>query len=217
MRLFILGFVSLLFTGSIWASRFDFRDLAQRNLIVVNSEALFERTVAISHFVSGWAEVNPSAPDSLTGEFELDVRTLDSGLELKNLQIRDQLLGSSEFPLAKGSFHLPLASQKIKLIEGKPAIFKGEVLLKIKNISKSIPVNFKVTYFKQSEETQQRLSGNLLKVSVTGDLELAAFGILIPGKFSSLLAKTVQVSLDMLGSDRLPDNALSLPEGVKKK
>jgi len=201
----------------VLAVKFEMKDLGQRNLILVDSEAAIERTVAISHFVTGWVEVAPENMESIQGEFEVDVRTLDTGLELKNIQIRDQLLSSNEFPLAKATFTHSLAGQKLKLGDGKSFTIKVNANVQLKNVTKSIPIQIKLTYFKESDESRQRLTGNLLKFSASWDLDLANFNIMIPSKYSSLIAKTVHVSADLVGSDRLPNNALSLPEGIKKK
>ncbi len=213
----VIAILSIYCAFPLWAARFEMKDLAQRNLVMVISDATMERTVAVSHFVSGWIEVSPDNVENISGEFELDVRTLETGLELKNLQIRDQLLSSSEFPIAKASFNVALANQKIKLLNGKPHTLKAEVTVKIQQVTKTVPVQLKLTHFKESEESRQRLTGNLLKVSANWDLDLAAFGISIPSKYSALIAKSVQISADLVGTDRLPNNALSLPEGVKKK
>lgn len=207
------GLVSL----PVLAAKFEMKDLGQRNLILVDSEATMERTVAISHFVTGWVEVVPENMESIQGEFEVDVRTLDTGLELKNIQIRDQLLSSNEFPVAKASFNVSLAGQKLKLVDGKSFTVKANANVQLKNVTKIIPIQIKLTYFKESEESRQRLTGNLIKFSASWDLDLAHFNITIPPKYSSLIAKTVHVSADLVGSDRLPNNALSLPEGIKKK
>jgi polyisoprenoid-binding protein YceI len=211
LTLFILGGFPLL------AVKFEMKDLAYRNLVLVNSEALLERTVAVSHFASGWLELTPDNLESLSAEFELDVRTLETGLELKNIQLREQLLSTQEFPIAKATCSTPTGFQKTKLVDRKPLTIPVECSIKIKNTQKTIPLTLKLIYFKENEESRQRLTGNLLKISTTWDLDLASFGISIPAKYSSLIAKTVQVNVDMVGSDRLPDNSLSLPEGIKKK
>jgi polyisoprenoid-binding protein YceI len=217
----MLKIISLLglfaFCCQSWAAKFEMKDLGQRNLVLVNSEALVERTVAVSHFVTGWIELSPENVETLAGEFELDVRTLETGLELKNMQIRDQLLSSSEFPVAKISFSTPVSGQKPKLTDGKPWNSKIDANLQIKNVTKTIPIQIKLVYFKENEESRQRLTGNLLKFSAQVEIELSSFGIVIPSKYSAVIAKTVQVSADLVGTDRLPNNALSLPEGIKKK
>jgi hypothetical protein len=213
----LFGLLVLFSSQSVWATKFEMKDLGQRNLILINSESSLERTVALSHFISGWVELNPENPDSINGEFEMDVRTLDTGIELKNMQIRDQLLSAQEFPIAKGSFSTSQGNGKIKLIDGKPVSVKVDCVFKIKNTTKTLPVSLKLTFFKESEESRQRLTGNLLKLSANWDLDLLSFGISIPTKSSALFAKSVQVSVDMVGTDRLPNNALSLPEGIKKK
>lgn len=201
----------------VWATKFEMKDLAQRNLVAINSDATYERTLAVSHFVSGWVEVNPDNLETFNAEFEMDVRTLDTGLELKNIQLRDQLLSSQEFPIAKAVCQGSYSGQKLKLLDAKAITLKSDCTFKIKNVQKTFPILFKMTYFKESEESRQRLTGNLMKISANWDLELSQFSISIPSKYSALIAKTMQVSIDMVGTDRLPNNALSLPEGIKKK
>lgn len=217
MKLILFLGLLAFWTASLFATKYEVKDVAQRNLVMVNSDALLERTVAVSHFVSGWIELNPENLTSLNAEFELDMRTLDTGLELKNMQIKDQLLSTKEFPIAKASCTAALEGQKMKLGDRKPLNVNAECRIKIKNVEKIMPISFKLTYFKENEESRQRLTGNLLKISANWEVDLTNFGISIPNKYAGIIAKTVQISTDMVGTDRLPNNALSLPEGLKSK
>ena len=217
MKLILLFGLLPLWNSTLLATKYDVKDLAQRNLVMVNSDALLERTVAVSHFVSGWIDLNPENLTALNSEFELDMRTLDTGLELKNMQIKDQLLSTKEFPIAKASCTAAMEGQKLKLVDRKPLNVNAECRIKIKNVEKTIPINFKLTYFKENDESRQRLTGNLLKLSANWEFDLTNFGISIPNKYAGIIAKTVQISTDMVGTDRLPNNALSLPEGLKSK
>lgn len=198
-------------------TRFEVKDMGARNLFMLISDALLEKSVAMTHFIDGWIELDPERITEIKGEFEIDVRTLDHGVELKNIQLREQFLNASEFPISTVSIATDVSKLNLKLIDQKAISLKVDAMVKLKNISKSVPVNVKLVWFKEGELTRQRGTGNLLKISTSSEIELSNFGIIVPGNFNGLVANKVLASSELLGSDRLPSALLPVPEGIKKK
>jgi polyisoprenoid-binding protein YceI len=212
MRWFLLFYSALAF-GQM--THFDMRDAVHRNSILVISEAPFERTIALSHFLTGSVDLDPeNLAAGIKGQIEFDTRSFDTGLELRNTQLRDQFLQSAEFPTGSAVFQL--TGVKGKLRNGETMKLKREGDITIRGVTRKLLIPFELTYFKESEETKARLAGNLLRVRSTFSLDTALFGISIADNLKNLFNKTVQVSVEALGSDRLPVLFSPIPETTPK-
>lgn len=203
-----LGLLGVLLSGAAAEgkmTRFDMRDGGLRNLVEFVSDALLEKVVGISNAVSGWLELDPDRlADGVRGEFEIDVRTFETGVEARNEQFREKYLGAGEHPVANFTLTTLLSSSKPRLGEGQPVVLRVEGTLRAKGVVKPQAVLVKLTYFKESELTRQRLSGNLMKASASFDVDTQLFGINIPENFRARLSRFVQVTADLVGTDRPP-------------
>lgn len=208
-------FCTPLLAGTV---RFDFRDALRRNSMDIVMEGPLERTVGISHFVSGWMEVNPEAlTQGLRGELEVDMRTFETGVELKNLFLRDKIFDASQFPTSLATFVKTASVSTGRLVDGQTVQMKVESQFRFKNLTKNVVVPLRVVYHKESELTKSRLPGNLLLVTSAFELDLATFGINLPEAVRAASHKMVQVNVNLVGSDRLPTGVEILPDGPKPK
>lgn len=217
--LFLPIFLSFLSGYAVAGStRFDFRDAIQRNSLEITLQGPLERTTALSHFVSGWAELDlENVSAGIRGEIDFDTRTLETGIEGKNVYLKERLLDSTQFPLFQAAFMKVIPPVKGKPSDAEGAKFKTEIGFKFKGQAKTLQLPVHVQYFKESELTRQRLPGNLLSITSDSEIGLDKLGITIPEGFKSAAASNVRVVLHMVGSDRLPVGAASLPDGFKPK
>ncbi len=186
------------------ATRFEVRDAAQRDSIQVVSEAQLEKIVAVNSSVLGWLEVDPEQPrQGVKGEYEVDLRGFVTGNPSRDTFLRDKLLNSGEFPTAKFVISKPLSFAATRLLDQQPTVVRMEGTFSIKGQNRVQPILVKLTYFKQSDKTGSRLSGNLIRISSSFDLDLANFGIIIPDGMKFRVAKVVQVNIDLIGNDGL--------------
>jgi hypothetical protein len=196
-------------------TRFDLRDAVNRNSVIAISEAQLEKTTGLSHYVSGWVELDPSnLASGIKGEVDLDIRTFYFGVELKGQQARE-LLGASEFPMAKAKVDTMKA--KGKLIDGKPLALRLDAEITLRGVTKAASIPIEITYFKQTEVTKQRLQGNLLRLRSEANLDIAQFGVVISDAIKPFFNNKVKLLVDVIGSDQLPTQPIPLPEGVKPK
>ena len=199
------GFLLLFFPMSMAAKteRFDMRDGALRNLVQFVSDALLEKTVGLSNGVSGWMELDPEKlATGMRGEWEVDVRTFDTEIEPRNEHIRDKVLLAPEFPLATFTLQKVLSVSKPRLFDLQPVAVRLEGILKVKGIAVTQTILMKLTYLPESAETIRRLPGNLLKVNATFDVDTAQFNITIPEPFKGRFSRFIQVTADVMGTDR---------------
>lgn len=187
------------------AVRFDMRDGGLRNLVQFTSDAPLEKVVGVSNTVTGWLSLDPDRiQDGIKGEFEVDVRAFETGLPSRNEQLRDNILNASAHPVATFKIDRVVATSKPRLVEGAPTLVRIEGSLNMRGITKPQLVIAKLSYFRESSTTKQRLPGNLLKVSATLDIDTEQFQIAMPAGFQALMARYVQVAVDIVGSDRIP-------------
>jgi hypothetical protein len=191
-------------------TRFDMRDVGGRNLVAFTSDAPLEKTIGLSSFVSGWMELDPDKidvknPEAVKGEWEVDVRTFQTGAEAKSDQFRDKVMAAAEYPTASLSITKLLGASKSVLHDTRPVSIRVEALLKARGQSVPLALSFKVTHFKESALTRQRLPGSLLKISTVFDLDSASFGIIPPENARARYARYVQVTLDAVGTDKAPN------------
>ncbi len=198
--------------------RFDFRDAIQRNSLEVSLQSPLERTTAISHFVSGWVELDPeNVGAGIRGELEFDTRTFETGLESKNLFLKERVLDAGRFPLVQAAFIKVEGPVTGKATTSEGAKLRTEIGIKIKGQAKSFSLPLKITYLKESEVTRQRLPGNLLTIFSDSDVTLDRLGIQVPEGFRLMNTNSVRVILHMVGSDKLPIGTSALPDGFKPK
>jgi polyisoprenoid-binding protein YceI len=197
---------------------FDARDAVQRDVVQFSSDALLEKVAGISSSVAGFVEVNPDQiTEGFKGEFEVDLRTFDTGSPLRNENLRDKFFNVSEFPTATFSFTRLVNASKPKLQDQQTVIARVEGSLKLKGVSKPQTITVKLVYFKASDLTRQRYQGNLLRMSTNFDVDTSQYNITIADSLKSRLARFVQVSADLVASDAPPPILVPVAEGPKAK
>lgn len=185
--------------------RFDFKDAGMRNLVEASSEMPFERVVGLSNFIGGWIELDTERlAGPVRGEFEVDLRTFQTGIDARDELLREKVLNVAEFPKAIFVLEKFTKFSKPVLADGHTVHGRWEGTLKVRGVTKPQSMLVKLTYFRENEKTKQRAMGNLLKVDTSFDLDTSAFGFLIPETFRFQLSKFLQLSVDVIGTDRLP-------------
>jgi len=209
---------ALLFTSAVtWAvpTRFELKDIGLRNLVQVSMEGTLEKTVGISTFLFGYVELDPDRLiDGISGEIRTDLRTFHTGVAAKEDLLLEKLLLVKEYPTATITFSKLLSVSKAKLGEGQPIVAKVEGVLALKGLKKPQTFLLKLSYFKESPITQSRMTGNLLKVSGSWDLDLLQFDVTIPEAFKAQVPRFVQVAGDFVASHR--PNAPTAENKAKK-
>lgn len=215
--LFLLIFSSILLAVPL---RFDFRDALRRNTIDITMDGALERTVGVSHFVTGWIEIDPDAVSkNLKGELEVDMRTFETGTELKNIFLREKVFETALYPTAHATFLKVVSTSTGRFADGGgPIHMKVESQLQFKNTSRNVILPLKISYYKENEFTRLRLSGNLLAVTSGFEMDLTTFGITLPEAIRASVAKSVQVNAAFVGSNHPPTGVdVVLPDGPKPK
>jgi hypothetical protein len=216
LRLFLI----LSFAISAWADplRFQIKDLTQRNLMAFISEAPLEKMIAQCHLLRGWIELDPQSLElGIKGELELDVRSCETGSGIRDLLLQEKIWEVKNYPTANVTIKKWVKETKGSLSEKSDQSHLVALSINYHDKAVTLEAPLKLTYFGESEKTRSRLPGNLLRISSELVLPLSEVGISIPDELKSTLSSKVAVVFDAVGTSKLPNDKILLPEGPKPK
>lgn len=182
--------------------RFEVRDAVHRDVVQFLSDAPLGRTIGTNQWIKGWVEVDLSNLKKATrGEFEVDMRGFDTGIQLRNHHLRDSFLTTQKFPYAKFTLDKVEHVSKNQLTVGQPVVAELSGTLHFRDVSQKMRVKAKLIYFKEDTETKKRLPGNLLRVSADFTMDLKTHGVPWEDSLKMHIAQFVKVSVDVVGTD----------------
>jgi len=199
-------------------TRFHIKDLSQRNLLSLTVESPLEKVMGQCPLFGGWLELDLDKLESgIQGEIEFDLRSFNSGSGIRDALWQEKILESKLYPQA--TLKLVQWGQSVKgsLSKDKPMDFLVKAELRWRGKDPSLLVPVKLVYFSESEKTRARLPGNLLRLSGKVEVELAQMGISIPSDLRPVVGERLELVLDAVATDQLPNERVLLPEGPKPK
>lgn len=214
--------IPILFLASLTAFgssvRFEIKDLTQRNLLAFISDAPLEKMIAQCHLLRGWVELDPQQLEAgIQGELELDTRSCETGSGIRDIVLQEKVLTVKEYPTAKIQIKKWVKETRGILSEKAEHGYLAELVVNYRGKTASLEAPLKLSYFSEGEKTRNRLPGNLLKISSQLELPLSSVGVTIPEELKQTLSNKVEVVFDAVGTSRLPNDKILLPEGPKPK
>ena len=191
---------------------FHLTDLALRNLLQATSKAPLE-TVSVQIPVF---QGEVSLGQSFKFEGTVDTRSLSSSSKIRDQIILHQILKVGEYPEMKitATGSLP---ESYQLGSSDSLELKTQMQIDYRNQKHTLTVPLMLRFFQESELTQKRMPGNLLKLSSTFDTDLTKWGLQIPEKWKSIFQPQVQIVFDAIASEKIPNSKILLPDGPKPK
>lgn len=218
-RLVVVALTLALCPFSVFATRFDIKDAGLRNLFYLVNDAPLEKMIGLSNALDGWIDLNPQKiRDGVKGQFVIDLRTLETGNEIRNEFVKEKLLQTSEFPVLNFEFSKLSHSTSDVLKKDLPAVVKVEGQMRLRGQVRPMALFLRLSYLPESEMTRARLPGNLLKVSTSFDLEISDFGLGVVDALTPRVARQLQLAVDAMATDvNQTSLVLPIPEGPKPK
>lgn len=157
------------------------------------SEATLEDFEGAGTELSGWIELNPQDAASLSGEFEFQLESLDTGLGLRNKHMRENVLHTEDHPTA----HFLIERCSAGRVSSKSAEFAVEGTFSIHGGSKPLTAAVEVW-----------LEGESLHCVAHFELTLADFEIERPKMLMLKVAETVDLTIQTrMVPAQEPDNS----------
>ena len=189
---FLTLLASLLITSAILADVRTFRIVSddKQNVVQFVSEATLERIVGRTHDIRGSLELDPSDLASATkGSFKVDLRTIDTGIGLRNQHMRDNHLHTSKYPEATFVLTQFVNVSRADLAPGETVSAQAEGEFTIHGVTKAYQIPVTLTYVPGGDE------GNIIKVTGDWSLKLADHNINRPEFLFMRLAEEQKISV----------------------
>ncbi len=187
-----------------------------KNVIKFASKAPLETIEGVTSRIEGNLDVDLANPMAVTGQFEVDLTTLKTGIDMRDQHLRERFVHTDSFP--KATFRLTKVTKlgTPALSDGQPVNVETQGELTIHGVTKPVTVTGTVTYMKESEETQARLPGDLIHVDVTIPILLSDFKIERPKMLFMKLSDNVTIAVDVFASTKQPEPREPRPEPKKQ-
>lgn len=204
-----------LFTSLVCAApkTFTIKDLGTRNLFALQLEGAIEKNIAISRFITG-SVLYDAEKNEISSQWEVDLRSLDTQNEMRNLELREQVLKIQDNPILR----VQLPAQTISALADEKTVPLASTLAYQyagKNLTQK--AQLKVTYYKESKKSQQRLPGNLLRFQIVYDWNLDQTGLVVSEGFKMIFPSNFSTQTDLVASDALPTDKPIFPEAPKPR
>jgi FKBP-type peptidyl-prolyl cis-trans isomerase len=179
-----------------------------RNVVMIESRAPLETMLTRTNKVTG--EIKLDEKDILqnpTARFEVDVTSLDTGIELRNQHMKsEQWLDTAKYPTAVFTLTKIGARPKMRfpITEHRKVSVKGEGTLSFHGVTKTIPLEMEATPIAATKETAARLPGDLLHVRAKFVIVLSDYGIKVPAPAQLKVSNNQNVTVDIFTSTELP-------------
>lgn len=201
--LLLLGFS--LNSAALAAPRtFQINDEKGRDHVSFTSDAPIELIEGKTSKITGSITIDDSfdLTKPVSGKFDVDLASIDTGIALRNEHMRDNFLETKSYP--KATFVLKsLVSPPKKLVAGQKTSLKaiGDFSLHGKTVSKTVPVD--VTYMSRCPATETKREGcDIIQVKATFNVPFKDHAIKRPEIVFQKLADTVIVTVSATAYDK---------------
>ena len=200
--------VIMIFSASIFAQgfkvkangdqTFNFQDKAGRNQTTFFSTTPLEDITGLSGDVKGNVTLNVSDVKSLKGKVTVSVRSIKTGIDLRDEHMRDAgWLDAAKYP--EISFEIKKVSD-VKLVADNKLTAKITGSYTMKGVTKEVIADATLTYLDESDQTKSRAAGDLLGVQAKFNVKLSDYGVnnkVVGQKVS----ENIEVSVNIVGSN----------------
>ena len=181
----------------------------QRNTTIFFTEAPLEDILGTTRKMESEVMINvKNVSLNPKGTVKVDLSSLTTGIDLRDKDMKSaDYLNTAKYPYA--IFSLTGISEAVELKDAKKTNVMLSGNLTIRGVTKNISVPVELTYFKQGQNTQSKLKGNLLKVSSTFNIKMSDFGIEVPSLLLMKVSNDVKITVNFVATDADSKSAVS--------
>lgn len=183
-----------------------------KNVIKFVSKAPLETIEGVTSRIDGNIDVDLADAATAAGQFEVDLSTVKTGIDMRDQHMRERFVHTDSFPKATFQLKKVTKTGARSLPDSQPVDIEAEGEMTIHGVTKPVMVVGTVTYMKESEETQARLPGDLIHVDVSFPILLSDFNIERPKMLFMKLNDRVNIAVDVFASTKQPE-----PKSEQKK
>jgi len=209
-RIAVLLFSILLLTSAYSEmSRFNVNDRKQRDVVTFTSKAPLETIVGKTSNIQGFVAFDMTDIKATSeAVFKVDLASLKTGIGLRDEHMREQYLHTDKFPHAEFELTEVLEISNNSLQDGQECNLKAKGNFSVHGVTKEIEIPIAFTYMAASDDTRDRLPGNLLHIVAEFEILLTDYNIEIPKFVILKLDNSQKVYIDIFASTELPTPTL---------
>jgi len=208
MRRVVVTAITTLFLAQVIAAaptKFLLQSRDGRNVIKFVSKAPLETIEGVTGKIDGTIEADLSDAMTAAGQFEVDLTTVKTGIEMRDGHMREQYLHTDSFPKATFKLTKVTKAGAKALADGQTVEITADGELTIHGVTKPVSVSGTVTYMKESEQTQARLPGDLLHVDISFPILLSDFNVERPKFVLLKVSDKVNIVVDVFATTKYPE------------
>lgn len=167
------------------------------NTVRFHSEATIESFDGETHAVEGRLSVDPADLSGASAGFTVDLKTLDTGLSMRNKHMRENHLHTDRFPTTSYEMSRLAAGSPTTLVPGAPTTLETVGAYDLHGVTLERPMAVEATWFDSGEGTPVQSKTPVLHVVCRFDVALADHEIPRPEFLFMKVAETIQVEVDL--------------------
>ena len=193
---------------------------AGNNQVTIFSEAPLEDFTSVCNRIGGSCTLDPQRVESFKGQFHLDVKDIDTGIDLRNGHLAGpDWLDAKKYPKIVIDFDRVEDVTKSQP-NGVSMTLIGTCTLH--GVARPIRITSTLIYLDESPRTMRRVKGDLIRLRASFDIKLSDFDITGPPGADTVglkVAETVRIRATLFGSTEKPAEELKVdrPESGKEQ
>lgn len=178
---------------------------AGQNIIEFLSSAPLEDIHGTANKISGEILLNADTIEQSTGKIVVDVYSMETGIEKRDRHLQsEEWLDAEKYPTIEFQLEKIADVEVLEKNAGK-AVLKGTAVGKftLHGVTKALQIPFTMTYLKESPQTRQRTSGDLVLIESNFAISLKDFNITgRKGLIGKRVGETIQITARFFGATR---------------
>jgi polyisoprenoid-binding protein YceI len=179
-------------------------DDKKRDVVTFTSKAPLETIVGTTGQIVGFVETDIQNVMNTKARFEVDLVSVKTGIDMRDGHMRDQYLETAKYPRAIFELTKVVSAEQSTLQNQKTVNVTVEGNFTVHGVSKPITIPLTITYYQESEQTQAKLPGDLIRISGTWNILLSDYKINRPQFVLLKLDDKQKVEIDVFGSTGSP-------------
>ncbi len=184
-------------------------DPMNRNTVTFKSQAPLEDIVGTTNEVSGYVVFDPAQPGKGgRGSLRVPVASLRTGIPLRDEHLRGaDWLDAARF----GEIRFEITDvKKIKEVKSAGGATSFDLTLvgnlTVRGVTKPVETPARITYLKESPQTQMKMPGDLLAGRTSFAVKLSDFGVKgMEGVVGARVSETIQIDVSFVASSKSPE------------
>jgi polyisoprenoid-binding protein YceI len=166
--------------AQVTATTFYTNDDKKRDVVTFTSKAPLETIVGRTGDIVGFVDTDPADILNSRARFEVDLATMKTGIDVRDGHMRDQYLETKKYPKAVFELTRVVTAEQTTLNNQKSVQLTVEGNFNIHGITRLITIPMTITYYRESEHTQSKLPGDILRIQAAWDILLSDYKIARP-------------------------------------